>query len=174
MALINYYKSPADFITMRLTPEIKTLAPKKLIGIHKTISLAADETATLWKNFMTQIKSIDAYRNEAFYALQTYPDDYFTSFDPHKTFEKWAAVELKDSIKLSEGFESFAFEGGQYAIFKYQGLSTDTRIFQYIYAEWLPKSGYKLDNRPHFELLGDKYKNNDPQSEEYIYIPIKA
>jgi predicted transcriptional regulator YdeE len=31
----------------------------------------------------------------------------------------------------------------------------------------------KIDNRPHFEVLGDKYKNNDPSSEEEIWIPIR-
>lgn len=38
---------------------------------------------------------------------------------------------------------------------------------------WLPASDYNLDNRPHFEVLGEKYKNNDPTSEEEIWIPIK-
>jgi len=30
-----------------------------------------------------------------------------------------------------------------------------------------------LDNRPHFEVLGEKYKNGDPESEEEIWIPVK-
>jgi AraC family transcriptional regulator len=37
----------------------------------------------------------------------------------------------------------------------------------------LPKSEYELDYRPHFEILGEKYKNNDQLSEEDIFIPIK-
>ena len=36
-----------------------------------------------------------------------------------------------------------------------------------------PNSDYKPDDRPHFELLGAKYKNDDPDSEEEIWIPIK-
>lgn len=28
--------------------------------------------------------------------------------------------------------------------------------------------------QPHFEVLGEKYKDNDPTSEEEIWIPIKA
>jgi len=31
-----------------------------------------------------------------------------------------------------------------------------------------------LDDRPHFEVLGDKYKNADPDSEEEIWIPIRT
>jgi len=46
-------------------------------------------------------------------------------------------------------------------------------FFQKIYTVWLPASDYVLDNRPHFEVLGDKYKNNDPSSEEEVWIPIK-
>jgi AraC family transcriptional regulator len=46
-------------------------------------------------------------------------------------------------------------------------------FFTYIFTRWLPASGYQLDNRPHFEILGDKYKNNDPESEEEIWIPVR-
>jgi AraC family transcriptional regulator len=30
-----------------------------------------------------------------------------------------------------------------------------------------------LAARPHMELLGEKYRNNDPHSEEEIWIPIE-
>jgi AraC family transcriptional regulator len=30
-----------------------------------------------------------------------------------------------------------------------------------------------LDNKPHFEIMGDQYKNEDPDSEEELWIPIK-
>jgi AraC family transcriptional regulator len=63
--------------------------------------------------------------------------------------------------------------GGLYAVFNYKGLNTDNRIFIHIFTEWLPSSGYVLDERPHFEILGEKYKNNDPESEEEIWIPVK-
>jgi AraC family transcriptional regulator len=69
--------------------------------------------------------------------------------------------------------ELFTLKGGLYAVFDYKGPSDDKSIFQYIYSTWVPKSKYKLDNRPHFEVLGEKYKNNDPESEEEIWIPIQ-
>ncbi|WP_339791455.1 GyrI-like domain-containing protein [uncultured Imperialibacter sp.] len=46
-------------------------------------------------------------------------------------------------------------------------------MFEYIFGTWLPASAYDLDDRPHFEVLGDNYKNNDPTSEEEIWIPIR-
>ncbi|MBL7922291.1 MAG: GyrI-like domain-containing protein [Bacteroidia bacterium] len=69
--------------------------------------------------------------------------------------------------------ETFLLAGGLYALFDYKGSSGDPSIFQYIFGTWFPSSEYFLDDRPHFELLGDKYKNNDPTSEEEIWVPIK-
>ena len=57
--------------------------------------------------------------------------------------------------------------------FFYKGLNTDHKIFEYIFKEWLPKSNYILDNRPHFEVLGENYKNDNADSEEEIWIPVK-
>jgi AraC family transcriptional regulator len=69
--------------------------------------------------------------------------------------------------------ETFNLNCGEYAVFDYQGLSNDNSIFQYIYRKWLPNSNYKLENRSHFEVLGENYRNNDPNSKEQIWIPIK-
>jgi AraC family transcriptional regulator len=63
---------------------------------------------------------------------------------------------------------------GLYAVFLYKGAaSAAAPFYQYIFQTWFPNSEYLLDNRPHFEILGEKYKNNDPASEEEIWIPIK-
>jgi AraC family transcriptional regulator len=56
----------------------------------------------------------------------------------------------------------------------HKGAASDgPKTFQYIFGTWLPDSEYLIDNRPHFEILGEKYKNEDPTSEEEIWIPIK-
>lgn len=48
-----------------------------------------------------------------------------------------------------------------------------TTVFQYILGRWLVNSEYELDVRLHFEVLGDRYKKDDPDSEEQIWIPVK-
>ncbi|MDX1768336.1 MAG: GyrI-like domain-containing protein, partial [Arenibacter troitsensis] len=89
-------------------------------------------------------------------------------------FEKWAAVEVKDNTKIPEGMVSYTLSGGLYAVFVHRGLpSSFPRTAQYIFGEWLPKSEYQLDHREHFEIMGDKYRNNDPSSEEEVWVPIK-
>jgi AraC family transcriptional regulator len=52
-------------------------------------------------------------------------------------------------------------------------MTTASKTFEYIFETWLPNSDYLVDNRLHFELLGEKYKNKDLDSEEEIWIPIQ-
>jgi AraC family transcriptional regulator len=94
-------------------------------------------------------------------------------YSPDTEFEKWALSEVTDFDNVPNYMETFTLEGGLYAVFNYKGNSNDTSVFQYIFTNWLPNSAFLLDNRPHFEVLGEKYKNNDPNSEEEIWIPIK-
>ena len=105
--------------------------------------------------------------------MQVYKPTYFADFKPTNEFEKWATVEVTNFESVPTNMETFSLAGGLYAVFDYKGSSNDPSIFQYIFGTWLPGSDYFLDDRPHFEVLGDKYKNNDPTSEEEIWIPIK-
>lgn len=69
--------------------------------------------------------------------------------------------------------ETLLLPGGLYVVFDYKGYCTDTSVFEYILGSRLPGSDYTLDDRPHFEVLGAKYRNNEPFSEEEIRIPVK-
>ncbi len=61
-------------------------------------------------------------------------------------------------------------KGGLYAVFIHKGLPQDfPGTAQYIFGSWLPNSEYELDQREHFELLGSKYKTNDPTSKEEVW-----
>jgi len=98
----------------------------------------------------------------------------FTSFNPALTFHKWAAVEVSSVEQIPAGMETFTIPGGQYAVFVHRGgPGNAANTFGYIFGTWLPSSGFVLDHRPHFEILGEKYKNNNPSSEEEIWIPVK-
>jgi len=94
--------------------------------------------------------------------------------DLNQEFEKWALVEVPDFEHIPDGMNIFNLESGLYAVFQYRGLNTDNRIFRYIFNKWLPQSGFELDERPHFEVLGEKYKNGSPDSEEEIWIPVRT
>ena len=156
-----------------LQPRIENLQEKKVVGKHLTMSFADNKTGELWRSFMPQRKTITNATGNDLYSMQLYEPEFFRQFNPHAPFEKWAAVEVADFDNISEGMEAFTLVGGLYAVFLHKGSSTDNSTFQYIFSTWLPNSEYRLDDRPHFELLGDKYKNADPDSEEEIWVPVR-
>jgi len=153
---------------------IETLPEKKLIGKHLRMSLTDNYTPQLWRSFMVSRRSITNSIGIDLYSIQVYDNaHYFRDLDINTQFEKWAAIEVADQHNIPVGFVAFTLAGGLYAIFLHKGLpSAFQATFQYIFGSWLPTSGYELDHRPHFELLGDKYINNDPASEEEIWVPV--
>ena len=157
-----------------MTPRIETLNERKLVGMRLTMSFADYKIAELWRAFLPKRKEISNNCTNDLISLVVYKTNHFTDFSPTNPFERWAAVEVANFENIPTGMESFVLPAGLYAVFDYKGLSTDNSIFQHILGTWLPNSDYVLDNRPHFEVLGEKYKNNDPTSEEEIWIPIKA
>lgn len=160
-------------IMSKIEPRIETSNEKKLVGKRLTMSLSNNKTGELWRSFMLKRKEITNNLTNDFISMAIYTPTHFTDFKPTNDFEKWAAVEVTDFEDVPNEMETFTLKAGLYAVFDYKGLSTDNSIFQYIFGVWLPNSVYLLDDRPHFEVLGDKYKNADSDSEEEIWIPIR-
>ncbi len=157
-----------------MQPFITTTEEKKLIGVQMMMSFNANKTHLLWQSFMPMKKEILNTVSSNFFSLQVYPQNInFNSVDANTMFEKWAAVEVLNHNNVPASMKAFILKSGLYAVFYYKGLSSDTSIFKYIFSKWLPSSKYNLDSRPHFEILGNKYKNNSSDSEEEIWIPIK-
>lgn len=153
---------------------IEILPEKKLIGRSIQTSFAANRTTELWKSFMPIIKQLDLPVQPFLYSVEIYNDrSFFNNFDPSKTFEKWAAVEADVWSDPSDDLQTLILPTGLYAVFIHKGPASEGfNTYEFIFKNWLPQSGYILDNRPHFAWMGEKYKNNEPDSEEEIWIPV--
>jgi AraC family transcriptional regulator len=157
-----------------MTPRIETTAPKKLIGKRRRMSFSRNETFELWRSFMPQRKTISNVIGDELYSLEIYEEGFFDSFNPDKEFEKWAAVEVSDYETIPEEMETLTVPQGLYAVFLHKGAASEAeRTYHFIFREWLPHSNYKLDHRPHFAVMGEKYKKDSAESEEEIWIPLQ-
>jgi AraC family transcriptional regulator len=157
-----------------MTPRIETINDKKLVGQKLTMSFANYNVSELWQAFMPRRKEIINNLTGDLISMVIYKSTHFTDFKPTNEFERWATVEVKDFDNVPTEMEAFVLPSGLYAVFLHKGDTKEfAKTFQFILRTWLPGSCYILDNRPHYEVLGDKYKNNDPNSEEEIWIPIK-
>lgn len=154
---------------------IDLLTEKKLLGNSLQMSFAENKTAELWKSFMPKVKQLNLPEPLYLYSLEVYNDTtFFLNFDPARSFEKWAAIETTELTDTPQGFQQFVLPAGLYAVFIHKGPASEGyKTYEFIFKNWLPQSDYVLDNRPHFALMGSAYKNNDPDSEEEIWIPVR-
>jgi AraC family transcriptional regulator len=157
-----------------MQPKIVTLPTKKLVGIRMRMSFSDNKTGRLWRSFMPRRKEIKNTVGSVLYSVEVYGPQFFDKFDPNTEFDKWAAVEVTDFDTSPDEMDTIISPSGLYAIFLYKGPASEgQKTYQYIFGTWLPNSDFLLDSRPHFAIMGDKYKHEDPSSEEELCIPIK-
>ena len=158
---------------MQLQPKIVSTHQRYLVGISRKMSFSEFNPTIVWQQFMPFLHLIGNRKSKELISLTQYDPDHFKKFDPNRIFMKWAAAEVTDFDDVPKGMETLVLSSGLYAVFHYKGSAADNSVFQYIFNEWLPASSYQLDDRPHFEILGEKYDNHSPNSEEEIWIPVK-
>jgi len=155
-----------------MIPEIKIFPATKFIGKNLSFTYANYRAFELWSSFMPRRKEVQNAVGMELYNIQINPENF--DFNPNTPFVKWATVAVSTYDFVPEDMEKLEIEEGLYAVFNYKGdQSNAAAFFKSIYTEWLPNSVFDLDTRPQFEILGEKYKNNDSNSEEEIWIPIK-
>ena len=155
-----------------MTPKIKTFPTTKFIGKNRSFTYADYRAFELWSSFMPRRNEIQNPIGTELFNIQINPENF--DFQPNTPYTKWAAVAVSTFQNIPDGMESLEIQEGLYAVFNYKGdQSNVAEFFKSIYTEWLPSSDYELENRPQFEILCEKYKNNSPEAEEEIWIPIK-
>ncbi|MGR3810741.1 GyrI-like domain-containing protein [Jiulongibacter sp. NS-SX5] len=155
---------------------IISLDEKKMVGMMMPMTFQNHNPGALWGQFMPRRNEIKNRIGTDFYSLQKADEGMvMTDIIPSTTFEKWALVEVLDFENVPDRMQTFNLPSGDYAVFTHVGNTPQgfMESIGYILSQWLPKSGYVLDSRPHFEVLGAKYDRANPMSEEDIYIPIK-
>ena len=154
-------------------PRLVHMPQRRMIGVGMEMSLAQPVTGHLWRTLMPLRMAIPGRIDPERYLVKVYPKGYFEAFDPQRNFEQWAAYAVEGDGAARDGLAVLDVPAGLYAVWHYTGSSEDHRIFQHILGEWLPESGFVLDDRPHVDVLGAAYRHADPLSEEDICIPLR-
>lgn len=161
---------------MSVVPKIIAIEEKNLVGKRMRMSYGNNTTVELWKEFMPRRNHVSNRIGTDLFSVQVYDDSFnFSKFDPSHEFDKWACVQVKNFDDVADGLESISIPSGLYAVFTHKGPASDApKTFGYIFGEWLPASGYSVDERPHFEILPEGYDRFSENAEEDIYIPIRS
>jgi AraC family transcriptional regulator len=157
-----------------MEPRFEILPEKKFAGKRLMMSFSGNRTRELWQTFMPRRKEITNSVGDELYSIEVYAPQFFDKFDPEAEFEKWAAVEVSGFENIPEDMETIVLPQGLYAVFLHKGPASDgAKTYRYIFDEWMPNSEYLIDQRPHSAVMGEKYKHEDPDSEEELWIPVK-
>ncbi len=141
------------------------------MGFSTETSLIEDQTALVFKQLMIWRKDSEEYRSQPVYDIKVYPKDYFSSFNPSRSFTKLAAVQQKDT-KQVEGLQNYTVNKGNYLCFTCEGI-VSAQFFQELYSSWLPQSEYELNHRPQFDKIWPDPAQRGSVLKEEIYIPVK-
>ncbi|MBD3892070.1 GyrI-like domain-containing protein [Olleya marilimosa] len=158
-----------------MTPKIINTKPIVIVGLKANLSFTTNGqgTAKLAKQFMPNRNHIVNRVGSEKFSIQIYDQFDYSKMSPNTLFEKWIGVEVSNAKALPSDMEVLTIPTGQYAVFNYKGKPDGFfKAWQYIHTTWLPKSGYNLDDRPHFEKLPEDYHPSNPEVEEEIWVPI--
>lgn len=155
-------------------PQIIKAPARHLVGLSMTTRLAENAASALWRAFKPRVREINGRISTDFFSVQICDDlPGIAEMTPNTQFRKWAAVEVGDAAAAPQGMESLRISAGMYAVFIYRGLPQDfPQTAAYIFGEWLPRSGYRLADRPQFEIMGANYRYDDSEAREEIWVPI--
>ncbi len=146
-----------------------------IVGMHTEMSLAENTTVQLWQAFGPRQKEIENREDKGCYSIQIYNDDFSTqAFLPTTQFKKWAGVAVVGEIKTPDGLEVLTIEAGKWAVFPYKGTPQNFgNLVYFVMTQWLPRSEYKLDNRPQFEYMDEHYAGPmNPEAQEEFWVPV--
>lgn len=156
---------------------IEDVPEQILAGIKLEMSYAADKTPQLFMSFMPLRNRIPHRANDLIYLVNIFPGELSQQNISFTTrFEKLGAVPVKQKDLLPDELTYYTLPGGTYAVFIHRGpASAFFDTFNFIFGKWIPESEWEYDTTRHrFERIPQGYRPDDPNSEEEIWIPVKA
>lgn len=139
-----------------------------IIGRYLTLPVTDHAVFPLWKQFRMEQSAHDLLGVDL-YAMQSYAE-----WPPKTSITHWAGIEKLDGVEYPEEWISQKLNGGTYARFIHRGTQAEfPKTMAMIFTEWLPSSPYHYDSsRMQFQIMSADYVMNDPESEEFVFIPI--
>jgi AraC family transcriptional regulator len=176
------YRNNKNFVIMKpvqLNPDLNLKSPKvidietkKAIYIRLTGAYSELDFCGAWGKLWAYVKE-----NKLFSAgiehISIYHDDPKVTTSEKLRTDVCLVLPKPAEPKGEIGMKEIA--GGKYAVFSYQGPYTNLGIvYDTIFAQWLPDSGYELRNAPLYEkYINDPSRTEEAKLKTEIYIPLQ-
>ena len=159
----------------KTSPTFRSRPAFKLIGIERYTENGVPSIREAWEAFSKRFHDIPNVidRNQC-YGFEDYSRDFVMKEGSFPKYYNIASQEVTSFDNLPEGMKAKEVPAAEYAVFSYQGPISDLpKFFGYIYAEWMPASGFKMDPQvsSDFEFYSEPMKDmNDAKLE--VWVPI--
>lgn len=131
-------------------------------GYNRSMKLSWQKLHT-WKlsNNITDYEEIGLYHDNP-------------SITPHDDCQYIACIKTDQKGVENGRLPSFEIAAGTYAKFDHKGVYGDIlKLIQWVYHEWLPRSGYETTTRPSYVVhRKNHFLSEDGQFEVSYYVPI--
>lgn len=159
---------------MNNEPAFRNKGAFKIVGIERYTGNGIPAIREAWAEFGKRSQEIQHVTGAEAYGIE----DYSRDFDMNKGgFPKYyyiAGLEVDSLADMPEGMKSKEIPAANYAVFTYNGpIDGLPKFFGYIYAEWMPKSGYSMDPKLSldFEYYPERVMDMNAAKIE-IWVPI--
>ncbi len=146
----------------------ESLKPTRLTGLFvENPDFSPEETSALWRGFRGRLDELELEKGASLFSLQIY-----SGIKAGEIHQRWAAAE-SPSV-LPAGMHQMEIPVGLYAVFLYRGGMAGFEAFlRDAIFQKLPALSLDLDDRPHFQLLGEGFNPFSESSEEEVWIPVR-
>lgn len=162
-------KLPLDLESPRIVKlQSKTVIYVQLVGIPDTMDFP-NAYAKLW-NLINEEENIS--KNQSFEHIAIYHDD--PKITTSEKYRSYVCLSINQPIKPKGEIGVKEIVGGLYAVFSYRGSYLNLEsVYNIIFGEWLPESGFELRDEPFFEkFVNDPFSTASEELNTEIYIPI--
>ncbi len=128
-------------------PQFSTIEAFRIIGIERYTSNGIASIQDAWEEFGKRSGEIPNLSQPVVsYGYEDYSRDLVLNPGEFPEYYYFASYGVDTLENIPEGMTGKTVPTANYAVFTYRGpMSGLPAYFQYIYNEWLPTSGYKLD-----------------------------
>ncbi len=143
-----------------------------VIGMEVLNTMDSAVMMELWTRFIPAISQVPNHVGEQYYGLNYYTEELNEEGEPG--FGYMAAAEVRNLPDVPEGFVSREIPASAYAVFTHRGPAQNmSKIFEYIYGQWVRETQLKPKMQPSFEVYDHRYDPESPDSIVEIWVPVQ-
>jgi AraC family transcriptional regulator len=159
---------------MNKEPVFQTREAFTVVGVERFTASGIPAIREAWDEFSKRSHEIQNIVAPIAFGIEDYSRDFEMNAGGFPKYYYISSYEVLNTDAIPTGMTSKTIPAAEYAVFTYHGsLAEIPQFFQYIYGEWMPSSGYKMD--PALSLDFERYP--EPVTDMHnakveIWVPV--